>query len=128
MSRDDSIPSISKEDGPPTLLPRVLSDGSPSSLESQTRINSHDRANNQTNNVRFNLEEPNSNGTDTDFDTTTCQMENFADIIAAAFVRANKTDFGSQSQSRSREQSLGVTGRTLDSGLEIVHNPRSTKQ
>ena len=58
-------------------------------------------------------------------DMTASKMETFADIIAVAFVKANQH---ATKSSPSTKQTLGVTGLTLSSGMDILHVPRSGSQ
>ena len=67
--------------------------------------------------IRSKLEEP---------DLTGGQMLTFADIIAEAFIKANKKD--AKEEYVPHTQQLGVTGITLTSGLDILHVPRSGTQ
>ena len=57
---------------------------------------------------------------------TSGQMESFADIIAQAFVRANKES--KYDSGPPKMPPLGVTGVTLSSGLDVLHVPRSGTQ
>ena len=58
-------------------------------------------------------------------DMTASKMETFADIIAVAFVKANQH---ANKSSPATKQTLGVTGLTLPSGMDILHVPRSGSQ
>jgi hypothetical protein len=52
-------------------------------------------------------------------------QDTLIDVIAKAFVTAQRAENG---RHRVEARELGVTGITLESGLEVIHNPRSTKQ
>ena len=58
-------------------------------------------------------------------DMTASKMETFADIIAVVFVKANQH---ANKSSPATKQTLGVTGLTLSSGMDILHVPRSGSQ
>ena len=62
---------------------------------------------------------------DANDDMTASKMETFADIIAVAFVKANQH---ATKSSPSTKQTLGVTGLTLSSGMDVLHVPRSGSQ
>ena len=59
-------------------------------------------------------------------DLTGKQMDTFANIIAEAFVQANKKD--TSKYDTASMPPLGVTGVTLHSGLDVLHVPRSGNQ
>ena len=60
---------------------------------------------------------------------TNQQMASFADIIAESFVRAQKAAASSTLTSPQKlPQMLGVTGRTLLSGLDVLRVPHSGTQ